>query len=73
MKKKAINYVLLFIVILLVACTMLNIYKWIVSGKQNIKISTTTKAYTNSDLYVSIVAQKNKTDLETRNSNKTYR
>ena len=32
--------------------TKFNIYSWIVSGKQNIKISTPNKAFTNSDLYV---------------------
>ena len=69
MKKKVLKYVLLFVVIALVACTIFNIYKWIVSGKQDIKISTVDRVYTNSDLYVSIVAQKNGLDLETRKQN----
>ena len=66
MKKKIKKYVLLFVVIVLALFTIFNIYKWIVTGKQDIKISTASKAYTNSDLYVSIVAQENGLDLETR-------
>ena len=66
MKKKIEKYILLFIFVALTICAIFNIYKWVVTGKQEIKISTVAKAYANSDLYVSIVAQENGIDLETR-------
>ena len=65
MKKKVAKYVLLAIFLLIVALAIFNTYKWIVCGEQYIKISTSSKAYTNSDLYVSIIAQDKGVDLET--------
>ncbi|MEI3401761.1 MAG: MG2 domain-containing protein [Clostridia bacterium] len=52
--------------IIIVVLAIFNTYKWIVCGKQYIKISTSNKAYTNSDLYVSIIAQDQGIDLETK-------
>ena len=66
MKKKIVKYALLVVFIAIIILTICNIYKWIVCGNQNIKISTAKKAYTNSDLYVSIIAQENGVDLETK-------
>lgn len=66
MKKKVVKYVLLVIFVLIVALAIFNTYKWIVCGEQYIKISTSSKAYTNSDLYVSIIAQDKGVDLETK-------
>ena len=66
MKKKIVKYALLVVFIAIVILAIFNIYKWIVCGKQYIKISTSNKAYTNSDLYVSIIAQDKGVDLETK-------
>ena len=57
---------LIFIAIIIVA--IINTYNWIVCGKQYIKINTSSKAYTNSDLYVSIIAQDKGVDIETKTS-----
>ena len=65
MKKKVAKYALLVVFIAIVVLAIFNTYKWIVSGEQHIKISTSNKAYTNSDLYVSIIAQDKGGDLET--------
>jgi len=65
MKKKVAKCALLVVFIAIVVVAIFNTYKWIVCGKQNIKISTPNKAYTNSDLYVSIIAQDKGVDLET--------
>ena len=66
MKKKVVRSILLVAFIALALFAICNIYVWIVSGKQDIRISTSTKAYSNNDLYVSIVAQKDGVDMETR-------
>ena len=66
MKRKVVRIIGLVVFILLLIATIFNVYKWIVSGKQEIKISTFNKAYTNSDLYISVVAQKNGEELETK-------
>lgn len=66
MKKKIAKYVLLVLFISLVVLAIFNTYKWIVCGKQSIKISTSKEVYTNSDLYVSIIAQDKGVDLETK-------
>ena len=66
MKKKVTKYALLAVFIAIVVLAIFNTYKWIVCGKQYIKISTSNKAYTNSDLYVSIIAQDKGVDLETK-------
>ena len=73
MKKKVVRSILLVAFIALALFAICNVYLWIVSGKQDIKISTSTKAYSNSDLYVSVIAQKDGLDLETRKQNKTFR
>ena len=65
MKKKIAKSIGLLIFIAIVITAICNIYVWIVSGEQYIKISTSSKAYTNSDLYVSIIAQENGVDLDT--------
>ena len=66
MKKKIAKCALLLVFIIIVVLAIFNTYKWIVCGKQYIKISTSNKAYTNSDLYVSIIAQDQGIDLETK-------
>ena len=66
MKKKFFKCLLLVLFAVLVFSAISNVYKWIVSGKQEIKISTSKKAYTNSNLYVSTVAVKDGVDLETK-------
>ena len=66
MKKKIIKCALLLVFITLVVLASVNTYNWIVCGEQRIKISTSNQAYTNSELYLSIVAQKNNVDLETK-------
>lgn len=66
MKKKVIKCALLVVFIIIIALGIINTYKWIVCGRQDIKINTSKKAYTNSDLYVSIVAQEKGVDLETK-------
>lgn len=66
MKKKVVKYALIIVFIVISLLAILNTYKWIVSGEQYIKISTSNNAYTNKDLYVSIIAQENGVDLETK-------
>lgn len=65
MNKKVVKYALIVVFIAIVVLAICSTYKWIVCGEQYIKISTSNKAYTNSDLYVSIIAQENGVDLET--------
>ena len=66
MKKKVIKCALLVVFLIIIALGIINTYKWIVCGRQDIKINTSKKAYTNSDLYVSIVSQEKGVDLETK-------
>ena len=66
MKKKVVKCIGIALFVAIVIITIFNIYSWIVSGKQNIKISTPNKAFTNSDLYVSIIAQEKGVDLDTK-------
>ena len=66
MKKKIVKYTILSILTILVIFTLYSVYNWTVSGKQYIKISTSSKAYANSNLYVSVIAQENGVDLETK-------
>lgn len=63
-KKAKVIGVLVFITVITIA--IVNTYNWIVCGKQYIKINTSSKAYTSSDLYVSIIAQNKGVDLETK-------
>ena len=65
MKKKIVKCALLLVFMIVVILAIFNTYKWIVCGEQYIKISTSNKAYTNSDLYVSIIAQEKGVNLET--------
>ena len=55
MKKKIVKGVGIFIFVLAVIVLVCNIYTWIFSGNQNIKLNTAKQAYANSDLYVSII------------------
>ena len=66
MKKKVAKCIGLLILIALVIVAICSTYSWIVTGEQQIKISTSSKAYTNSDLYVSIIAQEYGVDLDTK-------
>ena len=66
MKKKVAKYIGVAIFVFLVIAMIFNIYSWIVSGKQDIKISIPNKAFANSDLYVSVIAQEHETDLDTK-------
>lgn len=66
MNKKREKYVLILLSLVILIIAIINTYKWIVCGKQDIKISTSNKAYTNSDMYVSIISQKNDVELETK-------
>ena len=65
MKKKIAKCIGILIFISLVIVAIFNIYNWINCGNQYIRINTSTKAYANSDLYVSIIAQKNEVDVDT--------
>lgn len=64
--KKFIKGIFLIAFIALVIVAICNTYSWIVTGKQYIKINTSSKAYTDHDLYVSIIAQDKGVDLETK-------
>ena len=66
MNKKAVKYIGLLGVILITLIAICNVYNWIVCGNQYIKINMPSKAYTNSDFYVSIIAQDKGLDLETK-------
>ena len=66
MKKKIAKCIGLVIFMAIVIIAICNVYNWIVCGKQFIKINTSNKAYTNSDLYVSIIAQDKGVDLDTK-------
>ena len=66
MNKKVLKYIGLLGVILITLIAVCNIYNWIVCGNQYIKINMPSKAYTNSDFYISIIAQDKGVDLETK-------
>lgn len=65
MKKKVAKCLLLLAFIVIVIIAIVNIYKWVVCGNQYITISTSNKAFANSDLSVSVIAQENGAYLET--------
>lgn len=65
-KKKAVKIVLFIVFIAVVILAIYNTYKWIVTGNQVIKINTSNKAYSNSELFVSVAAQKDGMTLETK-------
>lgn len=67
MNKKSLFKVLgLLFIIVLTIIAIFNIFEYFVSGKQYIKINMASNAYTNSDLCVSIVAQENGKDVDTK-------
>jgi len=66
MKKKIAQSIGVIVLIAIVMLAIFNIHSWIVSGNQYIKISTPSKAYTNSDLYVSVIAQDKGVDIDTK-------
>ena len=66
MNKKTVKSALLLVFTIVVVLAVGNIYKWIVCGEQSIKISTPNKAYANSELYLSVIAQENGVDLDTK-------
>lgn len=66
MKKKILKSLSIIIFAILIVLAIYHTYTAIVAGEQQIKISTSNKAYTNSELYVSIIAQENRVDLETK-------
>ena len=66
MRKKIAKSIGILFFIMIVIVAIYNIYSWIVTGNQYIKINTSNKAYTNSDLYVSIIAQEKGVDLDTK-------
>lgn len=57
MKKKVWRAAGLLVVIVAIIMAIFNTYTWIVAGEQYIKISTSSTAYTNSDLYVSFLVE----------------
>lgn len=57
MRKKVVRIALLLLFVVAVILAVINTYTWIVAGEQYIKISTSSRAYTNSDLYVSFLVQ----------------
>ena len=66
MKKKVVKIIAILSFIVILIAAICNIYSWCVRGNQTIKINTSKKAFTNSDLYVSVMAQDNGVDLETK-------
>lgn len=66
MKKRVVKALLLLVLVVIIIIAIVNTYKWIVCGNQYIQISTADKAYANSNLYVSVNAQENRVDLETK-------
>ena len=66
MKKKIFKGLVLLFCMALAIVTIVNLYKWIVCGKQSIVISTVSKAYTNSDVYVSVQAFDEKTEIDAK-------
>ena len=66
MKKRVVKALLLLVLVIIIIIAIVNTYKWIVCGNQYIQISTAVKAYANSNLYVSVNAQENRVDLETK-------
>ena len=66
MNKKIAKYIGLFVFIIIALVAICNVYNWIVCGNQYIKINMSNKAYTNSDLYVSIIAQDKGVDIDTK-------
>ena len=65
MKKKIGTYILIVIITILSVITIVNAYKWIRTGNQTISINTPNKIYSNSDLYITVEANKNGENLET--------
>ena len=68
MKKKVVGIIAILSFIVILIAAICNIYGWCVSGNQTIKVNTSNKAFTNSDLYVSVMAQDDGADLETKST-----
>ena len=62
--KKVFKKLLAVLFVVLVVFAIFNAYKFFTAGKQQITISMAKQAYTNSDFYVSIIAQKNGVDAK---------
>ena len=64
MKKKIVKSIggLVFVALIIIA--IFNIYNCIVCGKQYIRINTSNIAYANSDLYISIIAEKQGSNID---------
>ncbi len=66
-KRKVVLKVILGLIILCTALALINTYKWIVSGEQKVVISMAKNLYTNSDVYLNVMAYKtNGTELEAK-------
>lgn len=57
MRKKVAKCLVLILFLVAVTSAIISTYKWIVCGNQYIEISTVSRAYTNSDLYVLVKAK----------------
>ena len=66
MKKKIINGILILAFVTIAIIMTFNIYKAIVTGNQDIYITTNSKVYTNEDMYLSIIAEDDGEELETK-------
>lgn len=66
MKKKIVKSIGVLVFVALIIIAIFNIYNCIVCGKQFIRINTSNIAYANRDLYISIIAEKQGVDLETK-------
>ena len=64
MGKKIWKYLLILVIAIIAIIMTVNIYKWIRCGNQTVTINTPQKAYSNSDLYVTIGAFKNGEELK---------
>lgn len=61
MKKKIVRAVLLLFLVVSIVIGIINVYKWIVCGKQIIKISTSAEIYANSKLPIVTTVKDRKT------------
>lgn len=67
MKKKLGKKILIGVCVAFALVAAIQLYKSIVSGNQRITISTSSKNYTNSEIYVTVTAKNEKSlDLETK-------
>ena len=66
MKKKIINGILILAFVTIAIIMTFNIYKAVITGNQEIYITTNSKVYTNEDMYLSIIAEDDGEELETK-------